>query len=123
MKNNYFNATVRFMKEKGVTVVEFPKSTYDDWKNDAPHFLSLTAEKMLYIIEVQLKGKKLIAQTVSLTGKKTYPQEITANDTDKVSDKDGTVSEFFYELYNNIYNNICDGDDLDQDDYLKVTNK
>lgn len=120
---NYLSALVKFMREKKVNVY-FDYNSYD-LDEDIPQYRLLEDNKIYYVYAVVLRGE----DTLVLIGadKDTGRLDTLAYDLNDdtmdvdviVSVKDGKGSTFAYELYNACYNEICDAEDEDCDDYLE----
>lgn len=116
---NYIKAIAKWMAEKGRNVVYFDKNTYDDWKSDMPHFLDAETGKCFYITELRTDGEVLKVVVVLKRGRVPYEGVLNGVDENTVSLTDGKAETFYYELFNNVYNAICDAEDADQDEWLE----
>ena len=55
-------------------------------------------------------------------GRVPYEGVLNGTATNTISLTDGKAETFYYELFNEVYNAICDADDLDQDEWLEKNN-
>lgn len=115
----YIKAIAKWMKQKGVNVIYFDKNTYDNWERDMPHFLDTDTGKQFYIRNLCTDGEVLKVVVVLKRGRVPYEGVLNGVDENTVSLTDGKAETFYYELFNNVYNEICDAEDADQDEWLE----